>query len=126
MIATTFSKPALFVAVLLPTVWAVHKLHRRRGAAVQYYGVIGGAGLLALVVWSVPHDFLDDMPDLSYALLFEFIVLALVSFWLSIRALGNPSPIPWWIALPCALAALFFVLLIFLISIGMGSSGMVG
>ena len=44
MIATTFPKPALFVAVLLPTVWAVRQLHRRRGAAVQYYGVVGGRG----------------------------------------------------------------------------------
>jgi len=126
MIATTFSKPALFVAVLLPTVWAVHSLYRRGGAAVQYYGVVGGAGGLALAIWCMPPTLLDDLPLLGFALLYEFIALVLASLWLSIKALFNPSPIPWWFALPCLLAALLFVLFLSLVSIGLGSSGMVG
>lgn len=126
MIATTFSKPALFVAVLLPTVWVVHSLYRRGGAAVQYYGVVGGAGVLALASWCMPLTLLEDLPLLGFAIFYEFIALVLASLWLSVRALANPSPIPWWLALPCVLATLLFVLFLSLVSIGLGSAGMVG
>ena len=126
MIATTFSKPALFVAVLLPTIWAVHSLRRRGGEAVQYYAVIGITGLLALVVFRTPADFWDDFPMLGLVLVFEVIILVFASLWLSLTTLINPSPVPWWFALPCLLAALLFVLFLLLVSIGVGSSGMIG